>query len=96
MKKPLSLKQHLATAVIGITSGRGTISDYREKSWASLTFKGTRAFFNVDFADEDEADAFVALLPEYDFTMPGWLVADATVTGRQKRNVQAEILALEE
>ena len=60
----------------------GILTDHCEIAWASITFAGTRHsmtwFFNGAEAVES-GEALVATLPDHEFQIPGYLVADATI-----------------
>lgn len=76
-------RDHLRDALVTLSGGHGLITQHRERSWASITFTGTRHHLTLDFSGHEACDAgesFVAALPEHEFTIPGQLVADATIT----------------
>jgi hypothetical protein len=52
----------------------------RERPWASVTFTGARHWFALSVGPA-RADAVAAILPEFEFDLPGHLVADIVVTG---------------
>ena len=73
----------LESALIALAGGHGEVLDHRERSWASITFAGTRHTLRMVF-DTPEAveggEALIAALPVHEFALPGRLVADATVS----------------
>ena len=73
----------LERALIDIADGHGRVLEHRERSWASITFAGTRHTLRIAF-DTPEAieggEALIAALPDHEFALPGRLVADATVS----------------
>lgn len=73
----------LERAVLALADGHGRIVQHRERSWASITFAGTRHTLRIVF-DTSEAvaggEALIADLPDHEFALPGRLVADATVS----------------
>jgi hypothetical protein len=89
-----------------IGAGAGTLLCHRERPWASITFSGTRhtaAYAFVGLEAVAAGERFVSDLPEHEFTIPGQLVADATVKGVEhtllpepRLTVEVELLLLEE
>ena len=97
--------ERLREAVLALAGGGARLARHREKSWASITFAGTRHTFELVFdGQEIEAgEAFVAILPEHEFAIPGQLVADATIVSAEttmlpqpRLSVTCELLLLEE
>jgi hypothetical protein len=88
-------------------AGPGTrLLKHSERPWASATFEGTRHVVALRFAGlagMARAEAFIAALPEHEFTVPGHFVAKATVTHVEQRfipslsmTVETDILLLED
>ncbi|MFA6219541.1 MAG: hypothetical protein WC692_07150 [Erythrobacter sp.] len=96
----------LREAVLALGEHRGQVLTHSETPWASITFAGARHRLALVFAGEEAVEAgerFIAALPEHEFTIPGQLVADASVTEAEHRLlpsprlvVQCELLLLEE
>lgn len=94
----------LRSALLALADGKGRIDHHGVKSWASITFAGTRNTVRIVFAGAEAVAAgetFIAELPEHEFAIPGQLVADAAVTGaehtmlpEQRLLVECEILML--
>lgn len=84
----------------------GQILSHHEKAWASVTFAGARHTLMLLFQGENAVEAgerFLAELPEHEFAIPGYIVADATITEADHRihpaprlAVTCELLLLEE
>lgn len=87
----------------------GPLADFRhhaERPWNSATFSGSRHTIVLDFADQggiDAAEALIAALPDHEFTVPGQLVADATIAAvghdagpPPRMTVEVELLLLDE
>ena len=75
---------HLRKALVGLGNGHGGIIHHSEKPWASITFSGSRHAIRMVFDGAEAAEAaeeLIARLPEFEFSIPGQLVADATITG---------------
>lgn len=59
------------------------ISIIHERPWCSLTFSGIQICLSVQFADTfcaDEAARMSAIFSEYEFDLPGQIVADIAAT----------------
>ncbi|WP_336986928.1 hypothetical protein [Altererythrobacter aquiaggeris] len=101
-----SLGERLRAALLELSGGHGTIERHTERSWASITFAGTRHTFDLSF-DGSEAieggELLIAELTEHEFCIPGQLVADAaiisadhTVLPHPQIRVKFELLLLED
>lgn len=101
-----STADRLREALSALGDHRGQVITHGEKAWASITFTGSRHTLAMVFAGAEAVEAgehFIAALPEHEFTIPGQLVADATITEAEHRMlptprlaVQCELLLLEE
>ena len=98
-------RNRLRQALLTLARNRATILGHDEKSWASITFAGTRHRLELAFEGAEAVEAgelFIAFLPEHEFAIPGQLVADAAVTAVDHRLepprmvVSCELLLLEE
>ena len=72
----------LLSALLELAGGRGELVRHSERSWASVTFTGTRHTVVLTFSGADTIPAgehFIDALPEHEFTIPRQLVAEATV-----------------
>ena len=98
--------ERLREELQALACGHAEILAHSEKSWASITFAGTRHRLDLAFAGADAVEAaenFIAYLPEHEFAIPGQLVADAAVTSVDHRigpdprmEVRIELLLLDE
>lgn len=97
--------EKLIEALQAIARGKAEILSHSEKSWASITFAGTRHIVDLQFEGADSVEAgecFIAFLPEHEFDIPGQLVADAAVIEVDstmhppRMRVRCELLMLEE
>ena len=96
----------LRDALMALAQGHATVLSHSEKSWASITFAGTRHRLELEFAGEAAVAAgemFIVFVPEHEFMLPGQLVADAAVTAVDHRlapeprmTVSVELLLLDE
>ncbi|WP_247714062.1 hypothetical protein [Qipengyuania xiamenensis] len=101
-----SASDRLRTALMVLCEHQGQVITHTEKSWASITFAGTRHSLSLLFAGEEAVEAgesFVACLPEHEFAIPGQLVADAGIVEVEHRLspsprmvVQCDLLLLED
>ena len=96
----------LERAVLALAGNHGRVVEHRERSWASITFAGTRHTLRIVFDTPDAIDggeALIAALPDHEFALPARLVADATVSAvdhvlqpAPQLTVTCEILLLED
>lgn len=101
-----TLSDRVREAVLTLAEGHGSLLTHEETAWSSITFTGTRHEIMLDF-DGPEAVAagedFLENLPDHEFTIPGHLVADATIRAvdhrfgaNERMVVTAVLLLLEE
>lgn len=98
--------RRLVREVMQIAGPHAELLHHSEKAWASVTFSGARHTIRLCFTGNeamDAADDFIAALPDHEFTIPGWLAAEATIVSveqqvlpQPKATVEAEVLLLEE
>jgi hypothetical protein len=98
--------ERLREEIQALACGHAEFLSHSEKSWASVTFAGTRHRLDLAFAGADAVEAaenFIAYLPEHEFAIPRQLVADAAVTAVDHRigpdprmEVRIELLLLDE
>lgn len=103
---PRTPGDRLREALLSLGDHRGQVLTHSERAWASITFAGSRHTLALLFAGEEAVaagEAFIAALPEHEFTVPGQLVADAEIIEVEHRLlphprllVQCELLLLEE
>ena len=96
----------LERAVLALAADLGRVVEHRERSWASITFAGTRHTLRLVFDTPEAIDggeALIAALPDHEFALPGRLVADATVSAvhhvlepAPQLSVTCELLLLED
>ena len=98
-----SLADRVTEAVFKLTKGKASVLSHNETPWASITFSGTRHTIVLDFKGAQAVEVgeeFVADLPEHEFSIPGQLVAEATVTevdhrfGEDERLIVTAVLLL--
>lgn len=95
----------LTLALLELAQGHARLLSHSEKSWASITFAGTRHRYVFEFEGAEAVEAgecFIVFLPEHEFAISGQLVADAAVTGVEHMacpplmRITCELLLLEE
>jgi len=96
----------LLSAVLHLAQGKAELQRHSEHAWSSVTFAGTRHSIVLSFSGVDAVlagEAFIAALPDHEFTIPRQLVADAAVVRVEhdllqgpRMVIEAELLLLEE
>lgn len=96
----------LLSEVLDLAGPRAEVLHHHEKPWSSATFTGTRHTIALAFPGTEaiaSGETYIAALPEHEFTLPGQLVADATVIAvehahapAQHMTVEAELLLIED
>lgn len=72
----------LREALINLSGQCATCVKHEEKAWSSITFSGTRHEVTLRFEGAEavaNGEELMELLPEHEFSIPGELVADATI-----------------
>ena len=72
----------LRKAIETMIAPDGRIVAHHEEPWASATFTGSRHQLTLQFSGTAaimQAEQIIADLPEHEFSVPGYLVADARV-----------------
>jgi len=70
-------------AVMRLAGQHAELLRHAERPWASITFSGTRHAITLAFEGVEgcaAGEAFLAALPDHEFTISRQLVADASVT----------------
>ena len=101
-----SIGDRVREALLKLAQGEAQLLSHQEKSWASITFAGTRHELTLRFEGTVAIEAgenFIAALPDHEFAIPGQLVAEATITAAShgllpepSLEVSATLLLLEE
>ncbi|NCP28230.1 MAG: hypothetical protein COZ43_09295 [Sphingomonadales bacterium CG_4_10_14_3_um_filter_58_15] len=72
-----------------------TLAD--ERPWASITFAGKRYSFRVDWTATDDSSfpsKLCQILPDHEFTVPGYFVADLLVKEQSEDYLLVEALSI--
>lgn len=96
----------LIAAVTELAGIDAELIRHTERSWASITFSGTRHSMLLAFTGAQAVatgEQFITALPDHEFTIPRQLVAEATVIAVEhttlpepKLVVEIELLLLED
>jgi hypothetical protein len=96
----------LLAAVMELAEGKARLLRHAERDWASVTFSGTRHTLALSFAGAEAVAAgerFIAALPDHEFAIPRYLVADAAIVSADhellpdpRLTVECELLLLED
>lgn len=96
----------LLHALLELAGGHAELLRHAERAWASATFAGTRHDVSLSFSGAEAVaagEAFIAALPDHEFTIPRQLVADAAILGADhslhpepRLVVEVQLLLLEE
>ncbi|WP_225204611.1 hypothetical protein [Novosphingobium huizhouense] len=93
-----TMGERLAAAIARLAGERAQIVRHAETPWASVTFSGARHSLVLRFEGWeacDDGEAFIAELPEHEFTLPGVLVADAAVVRNDQVLLPEPVLEVE-
>ncbi|HWU03749.1 MAG TPA: hypothetical protein VN222_13500 [Novosphingobium sp.] len=88
----------LLHAVMRLAGPCAELMSHAERPWASVTFSGTRHTITLSFAGTEglaAGEAFVAALPEHEFSIRGQLVADATISEMTQLNLPHPYMVLD-
>lgn len=101
-----TVADRLREALIALGASQGEVLRHEERAWASVTFAGARHRITLGFTGQDGVaggEALIAELPDHEFTLPGQLVADATVCAVEhellpepRLRVECELLLVED
>ncbi len=96
----------LLSALMALADGKAELIRHAERPWASVTFSGSRHTVLLAFTGDEAvkaSEAFIAALPDHEFTIPRQLVADAALVTvehemlpEQKLQIEIEMLLLED
>ena len=77
----------LREQLLALGHDRGIVVRHSERSWASITYSGTRHSIDLEFAGHASAlagEAMLAKLPGHDFIVPGQIVADVAIAAVER------------
>jgi|GEM_PF-141935 len=82
MRARRTTADRLREALMKISGQCATCVKHEEKAWSSITFSGTRHEVTLRFEGAEavaHGEELIECLPDHEFTLPGQLVADATI-----------------
>jgi hypothetical protein len=88
----------LLKAVLELAGEPAELVCHAEHDWASATFSGTRHAITLSFSGVDggeAGEAFIVALPDHEFVIPRWLVADARIVGVHDQQLPERELVVE-
>jgi len=96
----------LLTAVMDLCQDKAELVRHSERSWASVTFAGSRHIIALAFTGAEAVEAgecFLATLPDHEFSIPRQIVADASIVSvvhtalpEERMECEIELLLLED
>lgn len=96
----------LLSQVLALAGDEAQFLRHDEKAWSSATFSGSRHTIVLAFEGAgavSQGEAYIAALPDHEFTIARQIVADATVVAVEhamlpdpRLTVKAELLMLED
>ncbi|MGB7656151.1 MAG: hypothetical protein WBL74_11780 [Novosphingobium sp.] len=96
----------LLSALLDLAQGQAELVRHAERTWASVTFSGTRHSVVLAFTGAEAVavgEGLIDALPDHEFAIPGQLVADAAVVRVEhsllpepRLEVEIEVLMLDE
>lgn len=97
---------HVLSAVLQFAGPHAALLRHSEKSWASVTFCGSRHTVALQFEGASavaDGEAFIAALGDHEFSIPRHFVAEAALVSAEtvllpapQLTVEVELLLLEE
>ena len=87
----------IAEQIQALAGGRVRVILERERPWASITFTGTRHSFVIERTDAtapDDMDNLARALPEHEFAMRAYFLADILVTNQSESRLLVEALSI--
>lgn len=82
MRARKTTADRLREALFSLSGQCANCVKHEESAWSSITFSGTRHEITLAFEGAEavaHGEELMELLPEHEFTIPGQLVADATI-----------------
>ncbi|WP_417611548.1 hypothetical protein [Parasphingorhabdus sp.] len=83
--------------IAALVGSLGLVTLQRERAWASITFSGTRYSFLIEWSGNCEANVMhnlVQSLPDQEFVVPRYFVADILVRDRSESRILLDVLAI--
>ena len=83
--------------IAALVGSLGLVTLQRERAWASITFSGTRYSFLIEWSGDSESNRLCNLaksLPDHEFVVPRYFVADILVRERSESRILLDVLAI--
>lgn len=87
----------IASQIRALARGKASLHLDRERAWASVTFSGLRYCFSIEWPEASDASAaqdLARILPDQEFAIPGYFVADIVITDQSDWRMLIEILCI--
>jgi hypothetical protein len=84
----------ITSQIRALTGGHGCVQLHGERNWASITFSGIRYCFSIEWPDAAALQELVQILPEHEFLIPGYFVADILIRDQSGSRLLVEILII--
>lgn len=87
----------IASQIKALARGEASIHLTRERAWASITFSGLRHCFSIEWPDAADTAAvqeLARILPDHEFAIPGYFVADIVITHQSDLRLLVETLCI--
>ena len=88
----------LLKALLDLAGEHAQLVSHVERDWASATFSGSRHGMAVCFTGDEAAEAgeaFIVALPDHEFLIPRYLVADAQILAVDDRQLPERTLMVD-
>ncbi|PHR13606.1 MAG: hypothetical protein COA41_18115 [Sphingopyxis sp.] len=83
--------------IAALVGSLGLVTLQHERAWASITFSGTRYSFSIEWSGNRESNAMhdlVQSLPDHEFIVPRYFVADLLVREQSESRLLLDVLAI--
>ncbi len=87
----------IASQIKTLAGGKASVHLKRERTWASVTFSGIRHCFAIEWTDAADAAAvqeLARLLPDHEFAVPGYFIADLVIMDQSESRLLVETLCI--
>ena len=87
----------IASQISALARGQAIVRLAGERPWASITFSGMRYSFEIERSADAEVSALqelVQFLPDHEFMIPGYFVADTVIRDQSRSRILVDILAI--
>lgn len=92
----MNIQKPLQNALRAMVSSEMTICRHTQRKWASISFSGSIHRISITLRGADAIEDAIALentLPEHEFSIPGYLVADAGIVESDTHSLDDDVVA---